>query len=498
MRNFLRKKLSVLTMAAVLAQFVQFFGLGAFTVQAATQGDVVINEVAWAGTADNSNDEWIELYNSTTQAISLNGWYIEDDGVAMAAFGDLSIPAHGYFLIEDSEETISTVKADLLLGLSLANAGDSLILKDNTGKIIDQVVAGGGAWYAGSATDKSTMERIDPNNKVDSAENWANAASGNGAKGRTNLAIIGTPKSANSTYGGGGVEVYLEPKEFAAKSGDFIDVPVFVSSAADLYAYGFEISYSPTLLSFVSGTEADFLQSGGATTAFNIALKDDQEGTLVIGNARLVNPAKGVDGSGKLINLKFKVLNGTSGGINFTANSFLSNSEGNFPASFKGGEVKIGEAAPAVGPVTSLKVENGEAAYKLKVSWQTNGADSYIVKRKSPKGEFVTLGEVNTPYFVDENNVVTGVSYAYQVVAVKNNVTSSVVEITGSETRGLKGDNDRNKQIDGRDLENLARSFGSEFGDEEYKSLADTNYDGIVDGKDLIDLGVNFGLTYSN
>jgi len=34
---------------------------------------VIINEVAWAGTAVSSNDEWMELYNPTSSNINLTG-----------------------------------------------------------------------------------------------------------------------------------------------------------------------------------------------------------------------------------------------------------------------------------------------------------------------------------------------------------------------------------------------------------------------------------------
>ena len=42
----------------------------------ASPGDVVINEVAWGGTHASAADEWIELYNNTTDTIPLNGWMI--------------------------------------------------------------------------------------------------------------------------------------------------------------------------------------------------------------------------------------------------------------------------------------------------------------------------------------------------------------------------------------------------------------------------------------
>ena len=35
---------------------------------------IVINEVAWAGTAASSADEWIELKNNTSTDIDMSGW----------------------------------------------------------------------------------------------------------------------------------------------------------------------------------------------------------------------------------------------------------------------------------------------------------------------------------------------------------------------------------------------------------------------------------------
>ena len=39
----------------------------------AGNGDIVINEVSWAGSADSSNDELIELYNGTGVEVDLSG-----------------------------------------------------------------------------------------------------------------------------------------------------------------------------------------------------------------------------------------------------------------------------------------------------------------------------------------------------------------------------------------------------------------------------------------
>ena len=136
--------LSIVTLAS---QFLVVQSTSAYGV-----GDVVINEVSWSGSLDNSADEWIELYNGSNQDIDLSAWYIEDDLASIYTIESGVIPAHGYFLIEDSEAAVNNVTADAIIGLSFANAGDSLVLKDFDDQMIDVVNGSGAAWYAGDST----------------------------------------------------------------------------------------------------------------------------------------------------------------------------------------------------------------------------------------------------------------------------------------------------------------------------------------------------------
>jgi len=472
---------------------------------AATPGDVVINEVAWAGSMDSANDEWIELYNRSNQTVDLADWMIERNGVPSYKLAG-TVAAHGYFLIERSELAVSNVTADQVISISLANAGNSLVLKDASGAVIDTVNAGGGAWYAGNPTTKATMEKIDPDVLSDVASNWATAKAGNGSVSSKGTAIIGTPRAANSNYAGSGPEIRFDSAEISVNGATTLNIGVYADNALDLYAYGFEIDYPSNLLSFQSAQEAAFLKADGTGTAFNAALKNKTEGSLIVGDARLLNPPKGVDGSGKLFDLTFKVLatSNMSGDVTFGGGSFISNSEGNLAAKFSPTVVKYNNSVETVSPVTNLNIAPGDKRYSLKLSWDadSSGATSYLVKRKKVDGSFATLGTVNTGNFVDDDAVngggkfVPGITYQYQIIAVKNNVQSTTVNISGKETRGITGDNDRSDLVDGKDLENLARSFGSDLADEQYNPLMDTNFDGIIDGKDLIDVGMNFGMSY--
>ena len=41
------------------------------------QSNVVINEIAWMGSAASASDEWIELKNTTNESINLSGWTLQ-------------------------------------------------------------------------------------------------------------------------------------------------------------------------------------------------------------------------------------------------------------------------------------------------------------------------------------------------------------------------------------------------------------------------------------
>ncbi len=169
----------------------------------ALPGSVVINEIAWMGTAADYNDEWIELYNTTDQSIDLTGWtLVADDGSPSINLSGV-IPARGYFLLERSDDdTVSDIPADQIYTGALGNdpGAETLRLKDTTNQVIDTANADGGAWPAGDNDTKQTMERIDPW-APDTDDNWAtnDGITRNGLDANGNP-INGTPKATNSAY----------------------------------------------------------------------------------------------------------------------------------------------------------------------------------------------------------------------------------------------------------------------------------------------------------
>ena len=133
--------------------------------------EVVINEVAWMGTAISYNDEWLELYNPGTQAIDLTGWTLTDSDDLTITLTS-TIPAQGYYLLErTNDDSVPGVVGDQTYTGSLSNDGETLSLTDDTAVLIDEVPCSSG-WFSGHADGRVPMIRVDPAIPGSEADNW--------------------------------------------------------------------------------------------------------------------------------------------------------------------------------------------------------------------------------------------------------------------------------------------------------------------------------------
>lgn len=141
--------------------------------------DLVINEITWMGTNLSSADEWLELYNNTSQEIDLTGWTLKaSDGTPEITLEGI-IAAQGYFLLERTDDnSVPAIIADQIYTGALSNSGENLELRDGENNLIDQVDCSEG-WLAGDNNSKQTMEKAD--------SGW-----------QTSLDRDGTPKAQNS------------------------------------------------------------------------------------------------------------------------------------------------------------------------------------------------------------------------------------------------------------------------------------------------------------
>ena len=128
-------------------------------------GGVIINEVAWMGTPNSTNDEWIELYDKSSAPMNLEGWRLRDKDAQVDIVFDSShvIAANGFFLLERTNDTtVPNFTADLIYTGALSNTNEELYLFDNHCVLRDKVVASPD-WLAGDSALKKSMERNNHN-----------------------------------------------------------------------------------------------------------------------------------------------------------------------------------------------------------------------------------------------------------------------------------------------------------------------------------------------
>ncbi len=153
-------------------------------------GSLVINEVAWGGSALDSSAQWIELYNSGNQSVSLSGWTVSNSTAFWTVNLTGSVGAGEYYVLYAG--TKPDGKGDLAYSQQMNASGDRLSLLDSTLTPMDEVNCSGG-WFAGGSG--VSMERKNPSTSGNTASNWAASSNQSGTN-------FWTPRAKNSVQVG--------------------------------------------------------------------------------------------------------------------------------------------------------------------------------------------------------------------------------------------------------------------------------------------------------
>ncbi|MEO8350396.1 MAG: lamin tail domain-containing protein [Chthoniobacteraceae bacterium] len=165
---------------------------------------IVINEIMCDPPSGQKADEFIELYNRTGAAVSLDGWKIRG-GIDFDFLPGTSIPPGGYLIVAGSKSTISahypsaTVVGDW--SGSLGNSGDLIRLVDGVGNLADEVdYKVGGDWPTLAGGLGSSMELIHPDMDNSRASAWRDSDESNKTAFQT-FTTTGTYRQLNSAGG---------------------------------------------------------------------------------------------------------------------------------------------------------------------------------------------------------------------------------------------------------------------------------------------------------
>jgi len=125
-------------------KFLVFFVL--FHLNSYTQ-NIVINEVVSSNSLvntdeDGSYEDWIELYNSGTESVNLNGYGLSDNNNLFKwVFPNKTIAAGDYLLVWCSNKNRTNPELPLHTNFAISAAGETITLTHPLGTIVDQLPA---------------------------------------------------------------------------------------------------------------------------------------------------------------------------------------------------------------------------------------------------------------------------------------------------------------------------------------------------------------------
>jgi len=104
---------------------------------------VVLNEVVASNDEslldfEDDTPDWIELHNPTPVDIDLEGWMLQD-ATGQWTFPAVDIAAGDYMIVFASDKDIAEPGAELHTNFKLSKEGDSLVMTDANGFIVDQI-----------------------------------------------------------------------------------------------------------------------------------------------------------------------------------------------------------------------------------------------------------------------------------------------------------------------------------------------------------------------
>ncbi len=155
---------------------------------------VVFNEIMYHPADNESQMEWIELHNQMAVDVDLSDWSLS--GGVDYTFPNGSIILGGSYLVV----AVSPASLEMVTELTnvygpftgrLSNSGEKLELRDNSGRIMDELsYKDSGLWTIAADGSGASLSKIHPNIASTPSENWTASSEVNGSPGFENFNII--------------------------------------------------------------------------------------------------------------------------------------------------------------------------------------------------------------------------------------------------------------------------------------------------------------------
>ena len=152
---------------------------------------VVFNEIMYNPIDSDTGGEWVELHNQMSVEMDISNWSLAG-GVDFTFPEGTRIAGDRYLVIASDPENIV---GDNVLGPflgSLSNAGEDLLLINNSGRLMNRVDYGdNGDWPVGPDGGGVSLAKSNRNGPSDDPANWTISAQVGGTPGNHNFPVAG-------------------------------------------------------------------------------------------------------------------------------------------------------------------------------------------------------------------------------------------------------------------------------------------------------------------
>ena len=152
---------------------------------------MVFNEIMYHPATNETELEWVELYNPLAVDVDLSGWSISG-GIQYPFSEGTLIQGRSFLVVARNPQSLGRImNVTNMVGPftgRLSNSGDTLELRDNNSRLMDQVSYGVDEdWPVGPDGSGVSLAKKDENSASKPAVNWIMSASIGGTPGRPNF-----------------------------------------------------------------------------------------------------------------------------------------------------------------------------------------------------------------------------------------------------------------------------------------------------------------------
>ncbi len=191
----------------VIASIISLLTIFAYTVSSrntnADAPDIIVNELMYNPASNVDNDEFIELYNTTSSTIDLSNWCFTR-GITLCFSSGTSLAANSYGIISpNAPQTLSTY-GKATIGTytgKLDNGGERITLVNSSSQVISDFTYDDTApWPTSPDGSGPSLELKDPTYNYTQASSWG-ASIGGATPGAINsLANLDPPVISNVSH----------------------------------------------------------------------------------------------------------------------------------------------------------------------------------------------------------------------------------------------------------------------------------------------------------